>query len=228
MQRTETTFLNHMSSEKYDSDKVASYYKFYKTFLDPIREQRIYLLELGVHRGGPLLFWRDYLPFATIVGVDNKVSEELSGRLSGENRIYCFQGDQTDLRALSKIASQTAESGYDVIIDDASHWGFETKTSFWYLFDHHLKSGGLYFIEDWGTGYWDDSPDGKTVDIEEYRRTPSSLTSHTSGMVGFIKQLIDKQDAADATRKRFSGTPERSSKFRQMTIFPALVVIEKA
>lgn len=228
MQRTKTVFLDHLSLEKYDSDKVASYYEFYKTFLDPIREQRIYLLELGVHKGGSLLFWRDYLPFATIVGVDNNVSEAVLRQFSDEDRIHCFKGDQTDIQALSRIVSQTAEGGYDVVIDDASHLGYETKVSFWYLFDHHLKPGGLYFIEDWGTGYWDDYPDGRTVDVEEYRRTPSSLTSHTFGMVGFVKQLVDEQGAADATRKRFLGTPERSSKFRKMTIFPSLVVIEKA
>jgi hypothetical protein len=27
--------------------------------------------------------------------------------------------------------------------------------------DHHLKSGGLYMIEYWGTGNWNDWPDGR-------------------------------------------------------------------
>jgi len=35
-----------------------------------------------------------------------------------------------------------------------------TRRSFWHFFQHHLKPGGLYVIEDWGTGYWSDWPDG--------------------------------------------------------------------
>ena len=59
------------------------------------------------------------------------------------------------------MASKTAPDGFDIIIDDASHIGELTKTSFWHLFDHHLKPGGLYAIEDWGTGYLDDFTDGR-------------------------------------------------------------------
>ena len=220
--------FDDVSLERYDSDKVAGYYEIYRHFLESFRGRRMRLLELGIHRGGSLLFWRDYLPLATIVGIDISVPKKIIRQFSDDDRIHCFEGDQTDLRFLSRVASETAESGYDVIVDDASHLGYETKVSFWHLFDHHLKSGGLYFIEDWGTGYWDDYPDGKIVDLEAYHRTPSSLTSHTDGMVGFIKQLIDEQGAADATRKRFHSISERKSKFRSMTIFPAVVVVEKA
>ena len=224
----ETTPFDDVSLAKYDSDKITGYYEIYARFLKSIRGERIRLLELGIHRGGSLLFWRDYFPLSTIVGVDIAIPKEIIRQFSDEDGIRCFEGDQTDLRFLSRVANETAENGYDVIVDDASHLGYETKISFWHLFDHHLKPGGLYFIEDWGTGYWDDYPDGKAMDLEAYRRTPSSLTSHTHGMVGFIKQLIDEQGAADATRKRLRGTPERGSKFRGMTIFPGVVVVEKA
>lgn len=225
---TEAVSFDDISLEKYDSDKVAGYYEIYRRFLEPVKGKRMCLLELGIHRGGSLLFWRDYLPLTVVVGVDIEVSKEIISRFSGEDRITCFEGNQTDLRFLSRIAKETAEDGFDVIIDDASHLGYETKVSFWHLFDYHLKPGGLYFIEDWGTGYWDDYPDGKIADLSAYSRTPSSLSSHTHGMVGFIKQLIDEQGAADATRKRFRSVAERKSKFRSMTIFPAVVVVEKA
>lgn len=224
----ETTSFDDVSLGKYDSDKVMGYYEIYARFLESVKGKRMHILELGIHRGGSLLFWRDYLPLSTIVGVDIAISDETIRQFSSEDRIRCFEGNQTDLRFLSRVANETAEDGYDVIVDDASHLGYETKMAFWHLFDRHLKSGGLYFIEDWGTGYWDDYPDGKIMDLEAYRRTPSSLTSHTHGMVGFIKQLIDEQGAADATRKRFRGTPERKSKFRSMSIFPGVVVVEKA
>ena len=60
------------------------------------------------------------------------------------------------------VARKTAPEGFDIIIDDASHFGDLTKIAFWHLFDNHLKPSGLYVIEDWGTGYWSDWTDGKT------------------------------------------------------------------
>lgn len=54
---------------------------------------------------------------------------------------------------LTSIAQEIAPEGFDIIIDDCSHIGELTKVSFWHLFTHHLKPGGIYAIEDWGTGY---------------------------------------------------------------------------
>jgi hypothetical protein len=59
------------------------------------------------------------------------------------------------------VATRVAPEGFDVIIDDASHIGELTKTTFWYLFDHHLKPGELYALEKWGTRYCDDFPMAK-------------------------------------------------------------------
>ena len=82
-------------------------------------------------------------------------------RFETGERIQVFQGDQADKAFLSKVANRTAPDGFDIIIDDASHIGELTKATFWHLFDRHLKPGGLYAIEDWGTGYLDDFPDGR-------------------------------------------------------------------
>lgn len=206
---------------KYGSDKLDGYLRFYRPVLDYYKNQIANLLELGVHRGGSLLFWRDYMPQAIVTGVDINISKEITRRFEGENRIHVFQGDQTDVDFLSRVAVETAPDGYDIIIDDASHIGLKTKRSFWYLFDNHLKFGGYYFIEDWGTGYWDDYPDGSAFDLDVHHQDMGSLESHTSGMVGFLKQLVDEIAAADVTGKR-------QSKFQSMTIFPGMVIIQKA
>lgn len=215
---------------KYGSDKLDDYLKHYQPILDFYnnRQKTMYLLELGVHRGGSLLFWRDYMSQGIITGIDVKISEKIAFRLGKEDRIHVFQGDQTDVGFLSSVAAKTAPDGYDVIIDDASHIGHKSKTTYWHLFDNHLKPGGYYFIEDWGTGYWDDHPDGEICDLDAYRRDMKSLESHTCGMVGFVKQLVDETAAADITRKRFSGTAQRQSKISNMTIFPSVIVVQKA
>ena len=219
-----------MEEEHYDSDKLYGYMESYKPILDIYNEEQTatYLLELGVHKGGSLLFWRDYMPKAIIAGVDARISKETKRRLEGESRIHIFQGDQVDVGFLSQVAAKAAPDGWDIIIDDASHIGHTTKVSFWHLFDNHLKPGGYYFIEDWGCGYWDDVPDGRLCDLDAYRHDMESLESHMCGMVGFVKQLVDETAAADVTRKRFSGVAQRRSKIHHMTISPGVVVVQKA
>jgi len=236
----------------------------YDQVLEPWIQKDIRLLELGINRGGSLLLWRDYFQKAAIVGIDLKLPE---GFKPGE-RIHLFQGSQTDFSFLSDVAEKTAPDGFDIIIDDASHIGEFTKKSFWHLFDNHLKPGGLYIIEDWGAGYLDDFPDGKSMDIdkvfqskfrtrlltrfsfimnnyyvklEQYSQRIRNILqipfnfllkvpyqTHSYGLVGFVKQLIDEQGASNVTKARFTGTPVRQSKFTDMLITKNIVFIRKA
>ncbi|HEX8181597.1 MAG TPA: hypothetical protein VF525_18800 [Pyrinomonadaceae bacterium] len=142
----------------YDTDKAAhtSYLRNYEAYFQPLLDKEIRLLELGVYHGGSLRLWRDYFKRGLIVGLDIEPVQvdDPSGRI----RVY--QGGQQDTALLDRIAQETAPEGFDVIIDDCSHIGALTRISFWHLFDRHLKSGGLYVIEDWGTGYWDNWVDG--------------------------------------------------------------------
>jgi hypothetical protein len=213
------------------------------TFFEPWFDEKIVLLELGVHTGGSLLLWRDYFPRGTIVGIDISLPKEFKPT----ERVRLYEGNQADPAFLSRVAHDTAPDGFDIIIDDASHLGELTKTAFWHLFDNHLKPKGLYVIEDWGTGYWDDWPDGKSVDIECLSRPQTQtglrfflskiagklqqkirLRSHDYGMVGFIKQLVDEQGAYDATRKRWKDKPKRESKFESITIARSIAFVRKA
>jgi hypothetical protein len=239
---------SHLSLERYDSDKVANrYLERYDPHLEPFVDKAVTLLELGVYKGGSLLLWRDYFPLGKIVGIDI----ELPRHFSGAERIHVFEGSQADPEFLSQVASEVAPEGFDIIIDDASHIGTLSKVAFWHLFEHHLKPSGLYVVEDWGTGYWDDWHDGKSLDLQTYlprqlHRTPFWMKSkswlriakrlrpktpmpcHSYGMVGFIKQLVDEQAAADVTRGRLRGTPQRESKFASITITPSIVFVRKA
>ncbi|GFE71281.1 hypothetical protein CFPU101_38910 [Chroococcus sp. FPU101] len=195
------------------------------------------MLELGVLDGGSSLLWRDYFPHGTIVGIDLKLPDVTE--LAKEERIHLFEGNQVDTDFLSKVANQIAPEGFDIIIDDASHIGALTKISFWHLFDNHLKPSGVYVIEDWGTGYWDDWPDGKTFqpklsssneqeNVQDIKLGfKDSWHNHNYGMVGFLKELVDEQGAEDLTRGLLSGRPTRKSKFHSITINPSLVFVKK-
>jgi hypothetical protein len=221
----------------YDSDKIKhGYLGLYDPVLAPWINKEVTLLEVGVLRGGSLRLWRDYFPRGTIIGIDRSLPEHFQP----EERIQIFEGNQWDKAFLSKVANKTAPDGFDIIIDDASHIGIKTKRTFWHLFDHHLKPGGLYAIEDWGTGYLDDFPDGRKFQSKPSIRArlrsllPRRLGKkmkvpfpcHSYGTVGFVKELVDEQGAADVARGCKAGW--RRSKFKNVLITPGVVFVTKA
>ncbi len=57
-------------------------------------------------------------------------------------RIRVYPGKQQDKALLDRIAKENAPDGFDIIIDDCSHIGEITKTTFWHPFNKHLKPGG--------------------------------------------------------------------------------------
>jgi SAM-dependent methyltransferase len=158
-----------LDASNYDTDKSVNthYLRNYEEMFRPLLDRDVRLLELGVLKGGSLLLWRDYFERGVIAGLDLKPAhvEDTTGRI----RLY--QGGQQDTKLLDRIARECAPEGFDVIIDDCSHVGSLARVSFWHLFEHHLKPGGLYVIEDWGTGYWDSWPDGVRYRV---RRGPST------------------------------------------------------
>jgi hypothetical protein len=211
---------NQLDLAAYDTDKIEHYYlQLYDPILLPWVDRKIKLLEIGIRRGGSLKLWRDYFRRGNVVGIDLELPKAF---VPGE-RIQVFQGSQEDTRFLSEVASQTAPDGFDIIIDDASHIGELTRTTFWHLFDHHLKPGGLYAIEDWGTGYFDDFPDGKKFDSKPSTLDP--FPCHANGMVGFVKELVDEQGAGSITLGRKEQF--RLSKFESLLITPGIVFVTK-
>jgi hypothetical protein len=237
MYETPTMRSKQLNLDSYNTDKIKHrYLDVYDPILVPWLGREIKLLEIGIYKGGSLQLWRDYFPLASIVGIDFKLPEHF---VSGE-RIQVFEGDQSDEQFLSEVANKTASEGFDIIIDDASHIGELTRRTFWHLFDHHLRPGGLYAIEDWGTGYWDDFPDGKRFNpANSLASQVQSLASeglessvkvpfpcHAYGMVGFVKELVDEQGAASVTMGR-PKEERRASKFEHMLITPGIVFVTK-
>jgi hypothetical protein len=195
--------------------KPPLYLPVYAQLFEPIRALPLAVLELGIHHGGSMKAWEAYFSAARIAGVDIRLPAIETG-----DRVRMFAGDQTDCRLLTRIAAEIAPAGFDVIIDDCSHIGTLSKASFWHLFDNHLKPGGFYCIEDWGTGYLPTWPDGRESQAEP--DTEDRMPSHDAGMVGFVKQLVDELHA-------HMVTPEtRPSKFASMTLHTGVCIITKA
>lgn len=201
--------------------KAPSYLRIYADLLGRRREEPLRVLELGVSSGASLLLWRDFLPNATIVGID---LAELPERVIGQARIHVLRGSQDDPAVLDQ-AAMLAGGPFDLIIDDASHIGYLTKRALLYLFPRWLVPGGCYVIEDFGTGFvleypdatpytelaWDDAVDGTTV-----------FHSSQHGMVGVIKQLIEPM-----MQQLMTGTMPLLP-IQRLTIETNIACIEKA
>ncbi|MGA9314759.1 MAG: class I SAM-dependent methyltransferase [Solirubrobacteraceae bacterium] len=180
--------------------KPVFYLPTYEQLLAPLRAHPFTLLELGVWTGQSLQMWRDAFPLATIVGVDLAPLDLQLG-----SRVHIIQGDQTDVVLMRRLREDYAPNGFDVIIDDASHYGVTTARSLQALYSEHLRPGGMYCIEDWGTGYLPTWPDGgkleSSIGIEHLDNSkvpmrpeveaPIPMPSHDIGMVGLVKRLID-------------------------------------
>ena len=80
---------------------------------------------------------------------------------------YIEVDNKTKLYSI-RLRPKMPPDGFDIIIDDCAHIASLSRISFSHLFHKHLKSGGLYVVEDWGAGYWDDWPDGSAYREREF------------------------------------------------------------
>lgn len=139
---------------QYGTDK-ATYHEFtpfYNTFLEGMRGDAKWIMEIGILNNSSLRMWEDYFPNANIVGVDNQEKSQYE-----EDRIKIFLADQGDNNQLLDVISNTSIS-YDMIIDDGSHLINHQMTTFGFLFPY-IKQGGVYIIEDLHTSHFDLFPD---------------------------------------------------------------------
>lgn len=165
--------LNQLGTT-YGTDKSSlrhNYLPLYEHYLTPYRRRPITLLELGVLDGASLRMWRDYLPSATIIGLD-KQPVTIDG-------CTVIHGEQDDPTAIACVAER---GPIDVIIDDASHQSTKTTRSFELLYPH-LTPGGLYVIEDLHASYWN-----KIYGDQDADPNPDT-TKHT--IMVFLKRLAD-------------------------------------
>jgi demethylmacrocin O-methyltransferase len=194
-----------MLENNYNAMKSPWLLPIYDEVFKRLKDEPIRLLELGILGGGSLQMWRDYFQKGIIIGFDREPFMADYG-----DRVFFKQGDQGDPGAFRWIKD---EWPFDIIIDDCAHQGALARASFNILFPH-LKPGGIYVVEDWGTGYWGSAwPDGTPYE---------SGKIHTGGMVGFIHELVDETGADDIRELA------RPSKFEWMRLSWGQCIIKKA
>ena len=144
---------------KYGSDKASShnYHLFYAAILQPIRLNRLRVLEIGLGTNNPdvvstmgrsgrpgasLRALRDFLPNSEIFGAD--IDRRI---LFEEERIKTYYADQTNLQSLEELAAALPGDGFDLIVDDGLHSPSANIATFM-LALRKLRSGGWFVVED--------------------------------------------------------------------------------
>lgn len=96
-----------------DTDKIwhhkygDAYDKLFSKF---DRKAKLNILEIGTQRGGTLQAWKEYFPNANVVGVD--IVDVVLDKYRKDNVT----------RVISDIKKVDFEFGFDIIIDDGSHY----------------------------------------------------------------------------------------------------------
>lgn len=179
------------------------------------------ILEVGVHLGVSTKVLSLGFPQARILALDVRIQPIEFSAFANVNYMQCDQRDHERLEAI--IASEFPD-GIDLVLDDASHLGANTARTFRVCYPR-LKSGGVYIIEDWGTGYLPSWPDGagyaELAPEPAGAEIPSRLPSHDYGMVGFVKSLVDLTDG-------MSGGPNTSiSQIRRLEFTEGICFVMK-
>lgn len=117
------------------------------------------VLELGVYQGGSFVFLDQILKPDKISAIELSTTRipALDKYVSdNKNRARLYYGtSQDDVEKLREIVSLDFDGQLDLVVDDASHFYKQTKTSFVTLFPL-LRPGGMYIIEDWSWSFQDD------------------------------------------------------------------------
>lgn len=191
--------------KKYPSKGKLHFLKIYEDYFKNLKNKKINILEIGVHEGKSLMIWKEYFPKANIIGID------LKSYNFNINRIFTFQGDQTDINFLLGVSRKFKK--FDIIIDDGSHVCSHIIKTFATLFDF-LREDGLYICEDLQTSYW-----------PRYGGSRINLNKKNTSL-SFFKTLVDSGNYESYDRP-FYKKSKFDGKIKFVHFFQNLVIIKK-
>jgi hypothetical protein len=124
-----------------DKSSIAhDYLRHYERVLGRLRHEPITLLEIGVFRGSSLATWKDFMPNATVVGLD--INPDCARYAGGRSVVEI--GSQADPEFLRSVMQRHRPT---VVIDDGSHLADHVISTFQALYPM-LPPGGVYIAED--------------------------------------------------------------------------------
>lgn len=200
--------LVEIAQSHYSGNPITKPLRYYEIYERALTEEDLHpqsILEIGVYEGESVKVLATRFPSAHIVALDLNLRDI---DFSGYANVSYLQCDQTDAARIRSILQHHFPNGVDLVIDDASHIGHLSRLTFDCIFPH-LRSGGLYIVEDWGTGYMKTWVDGHRFAPRKANSgaaiIPRTMPSHDFGMVGFVKSLVDYTAIDDITDARAGG-----------------------
>ena len=139
MNKLETLLNKYKSDKGTEIGPKHSYADFYEKYLEPIKDDKLLILEIGLCDGKSLKTWYEYLPNSIIIGLDIDDKPE-----HNNDRVFTFKLDQSNPDHLKDFVKECKDKGYefDMILDDGSHHMLDQQITLGYLFPL-LKSGNI-------------------------------------------------------------------------------------
>lgn len=176
----------------------------YAEIIRAMQPQRIF--ELGIHLGGSSVFMQALSQCDKLVAID--IKPERIGELDSfvqrkglsERLGFHYGIDQSDHSALETIvAEEFAGQPIDLVVDDASHFLEQTRSSFNCLFPK-VRPGGAYIIEDWSWAHasidWPDDTSAFFPDKKPMSRLLFEIVLACGSTQGYISHVdIDRNSA---------------------------------
>jgi predicted O-methyltransferase YrrM len=151
-------------AERTTRDRVVilKYSSLIKQYMDFLAGHRIdNMFELGIWQGGSPLFYAMATDAKKVVALDlapkNPALDEIVAQHGlGDKLKMHFEISQDNHWAVQQLMdAEFGDQKLDLVIDDASHLYWPSRTSFEIIFPR-LREGGLYIIEDWQWAHIDD------------------------------------------------------------------------
>ena len=215
MERRDDRDLSALAAH-HGSDKwgLHNYTPHYQRHFEPLRDQPIVLLEIGVGGyqdptggGASLRMWRDFFPRALVYGLD-----VVDKSAHDEGRIRTLLADQADPGSLSRAVEPIGRP--DIIIDDGSHINKHVLSTFRALFPL-LRPGGKYVIEDLQTAYWPSFGGSEQ----------STCDPHTT--IGLLKDLVDGLNHQELTERNPRSSSTTDTQIAGVHFHHNLAVLDK-
>lgn len=159
-----TTGTDKVSNTPGNHDYEYMYSKYFESMRRRAGTHKLLEIGLGCNMaygpGASSKLWRMFLPDAKVwmAEYSSDCVKATQAKLD-EAGIHVVTGDQADTSVLHRWVKETG-GNFDVIIDDGGHTSMQQFNSFIVLFEHALKPGGVYFLEDIGASRWAAYVDG--------------------------------------------------------------------
>jgi len=111
----------------------------YDSFLEPLRDKEIALLEIGTREGDSIRLWDLFFSKAKIFGMDNNNCQVWEDVVS--DKVTMLVGDAYTQEMVDAVP------GLDVVIDDGPH-SLESQLKCIEMYYDKLNEGGIIIIED--------------------------------------------------------------------------------